>query len=282
MGNIMKTNSSVVIILLVLSSACTSNPSTGPTIDVPVSQTLAYETAMANAPTDIPTSTPLPTHTPLPALPTNAADPQWITAYGLPGDQFVTKIHPTGDGGFLLAGGGRLLKLRADGLIIWQTSLPQVRVLEILETSAGDVILAGDLHWIKLDSQGKLLWQYVFGGTPYHTGPILRLGEEGNGNIVVEAAGSRAVFSAAGELQSFTEHAMPADSQAHPGNVIDRLDENQFDHVFFIQPTADGGALVGNYMYSDYGDVASIVTDVLLIFEKSMSHLVDPREASAE
>jgi hypothetical protein len=285
MGDIMKTNTTLAIILLVLLSACASNPPTEPTMDVPASQTLAYETAivganetaMANAPTatlppsvtspptatDTPTSTPIPTYTPLPELSANAIDLQWITAYGLPGDQCVTTIHPTRDGGFLLESDGRLLKLRADGLIEWQTSLPQVNVLGILETGAGDFILAGDQHWIKLDSQGALLWQHPLEGASYHTGPIIRLVEESNGNIVVEAAGRQAVFNTEGELQSFTQYETP-ESQADPGNVIDRLDENQFDGVFFIQPTADDGALVGSYAYSDYGDVASIVTDVII------------------
>ena len=63
---------------------------------------------------------------PLPELPPNAIDLQWITAYGLPGDQTVTKIHPTKDGGFILLGSGVLLKLRADGFILWQKSLGQV------------------------------------------------------------------------------------------------------------------------------------------------------------
>lgn len=224
--------------------------------------------------TDIPTSTPLPTHTPLPELLPNAIDLQWITAYALPGDQFATRIYPTRDGGFILVGNtvvgelynALLLKLRVDGLILWQKSLPQVRALQVLETSAGDFILAGDLHWIKFDSQGNLLWQHTFEGPSYHTGPIISLVEESNGNIVVEAVGSRTVFNADGELQSFTEDAMHSDSQMSPGEVIDRfrLDENQFNYVFFAQTTADGGTLVGNYIYRDYGDVASIVTDVVI------------------
>jgi len=275
----MKTNITLAMILLILLSACATNPPAGPTIDVPASQTLAYETAIAsanetataNAPaatlpptaTATPTSTPLPTHTPLPELPPNAIDLQWITAYGLRGDQTVTKIHPARDGGFMLVGGGRLLKLRADGLIVWQTSLPQVNILEVLQTGTGDFILAGDLHWIKFDSQGTLLWQHPVEGASYHTGPIIHLVEESTGNIVVEAAGSQAVFNAEGELQSFTEYET-SDSQMSPEEVRDRLDENQFNNVFFVQTTADGGALVGNYIYSDYGDVASIVTDVLI------------------
>ena len=62
---------------------------------------------------------------PLPELHPDAIDLQWITAYGLPGDQIVTKIHPTKDGGFVLVGNtvvgdlysALLLKLRADGLM---------------------------------------------------------------------------------------------------------------------------------------------------------------------
>ena len=240
-------------------------------------------------PTPIPTSTPImfidPSLPPPEILP-NAIDLQWITAYGLPGDQIGTKIHPTKDGGFILVGNtvvgqlrgpSWLLKLRADGFIEWQKSLPQVRALDVLETSAGDFILAGDLHWIKLDSHGNILWQYTFGGFSYHTPPILRLVEESNGNIVVEAVGSRTVFNAEGELQSFTEYAMNWDSQTYPANIRDRsgetlwaggeknslrywvgkadlndgwlkgLSSSEYDigPMLFIQTTADGGVIVG-------------------------------------
>ena len=272
----MKTNIPLAILLLVLLSACAANPpAPGPTMDVSASQTLAYETAIAsangtataNAPTvtlqptasNIPT--PTPTHTPLPELSPDAIDLQWITAYGLRGDQEVTKIYPTRDGGFILvgkwgSGPSLLLKLRADGLILWQKSLPQVTALDVLETSDGDFILAGDRHWIKLDSQGNLLWQHPFEESSYHTGSILRLVEEGNGSIVVEAVGSRTVFNAEGELQFFTE----SDSQTSPGNIIDRLDEDQRTDMVFVQTTADGGALLGNRVSQDFGDVANIDT----------------------
>ena len=243
------------------------------------------------APTPTPTSTPLMVIDPsltLPELPSDAIDLQWITAYDLSGDQFATKIHPTKDGGFILVGntvvGNRyravLFKLRSDGLILWQKSLPQVRALDVLETSAGDFILAGDRHWIKLDSQGSLLWQYTYEEPSYHTGPILHLVEESTGNIVVEALGSQTVFNADGELQSFTEYAMQWDSRTYPEEVRDRSGEtlwvggeegfrywvgksdlnNGLLKVFwspdygigpllFIQTTVDGGAIVGVPLY---------------------------------
>jgi hypothetical protein len=194
----------------------------------------------------------------------------------------------------------RLLKLRADGLILWQKSLRQLTALDVLETSAGDFILAGDLHWIKLDSQGNLLWQYTFGRPSYHTGPILRLVEERNGNIVVEAIGSRAVFNADAELQSFTDYAMHWDSQTYAGNVRDRSGEtlwagggggesmlhqfwvgkadlnsgwlkvfsfspaphyaHQIGRMLFIQTIADGGALVGVPVYAGEGAFDLIIS----------------------
>jgi hypothetical protein len=241
------------------------------------------------APTPTPTSTPLvvvDSSIPLPELLPDAIDHQWITVYDLPGDQFATKVHPTRDGGFILVGNTVLLKLRADGYIEWQKSLRPVTALDALETSTGDFILAGDGHWIKLDSQGDLLWQYTFERPSYHTGPILRLVEESNGNIVVEAAGSQTVFNADGELQSFTEYAMQWDSQTYPDNVRDRSgetlwaggEEGSFQYwvgkadlnngwlkvflspddydigpLLFIQTTADGGAIVGVPLY-DYPD----------------------------
>ena len=280
----MKTKLTLAMLLLVLLSACATNPPAQPTIGVPASQTLAPETAAATAnpptptppptATDPPTNTPTPTHTPLPALLPNAIDLQWITAYGLPGVQSVTNIHPTRDGGFVLVGNrvvndrysAVLLKLRADGLIVWEQHLPQVRALDVLETSTGEYILAGDLHWIKFDSQGILLWQQPFEQPPYHIGPIVRLVEESDGNIVVEAAGSRTVFNADGDLQSFAEDATHADSQMTPQEVRDRfdLDEDEFDYMFFVQSTADGGAIVGNAVFEDYGLVAQWLSHVLI------------------
>jgi hypothetical protein len=248
-------------------------------------------------PTLGPTSTPFVSvdpSLPLPELPPDAIDLQWITAYGLPGDQSVTKIRPTKDGGFILVGNEVLLKLRADGFIEWQKSLGQVRALDVLETSAGDFILAGDRHWIKLDSQGDILWQNTFGGPSYHRGPILRFVEESNGNIVVEALFSRAVFNAEAELQSFTEYAMQWDSQRYPGNVryrsgetlwaggeywVGKTDPNNswlkvipfpdtvigptpvpaydIGPLIFIQDIADGGALVGVPVH-EYPDPARL------------------------
>jgi hypothetical protein len=254
-----------------------------------------------------PTRTPGPTSTPfvsidpslpLPELSPDAIDLQWITAYGLPGDQIVTKIHPTRDGGFILLGNVVLLKLRADGLILWQKFVGQVTALDVLETSSGDFILAGDLHWIKLDSQGNLVWQYRFERPSYHTGPILRLVEERNGNILVEALGSHTVFSADGELQSITEYAMNWDSQTYAGKVRDRSGEtlwagggesmshqfwvgkadlnngwlkvfsfdpaphnaHQIAGVLFIQTISDGGALAGVSVYAGEGAFDLIIS----------------------
>ena len=264
------------------------------------------------APTPIPTPTPrvlIDPSLPLPELLPNAIDLQWITAYGLPEDQTVTTIHPTRDGGFLLVGSGVLLKLRVDGFIEWQKSLGHMTVLDVLETSAGDFILAGGMDWIKLDAQGDILWQYEFGGPSYYRGPILRLVEEDNGNIVVEAAGSRAVFNAEGELQSITGYAMSWDSQTYPGSVIDRSEEslwaggeksfreywvgkagpgngwlNVFQSpdydigpVLFIQTTADGGALIGipgyeyvsEYLYFSYVVISRVSGDGSVRWQKA-------------
>jgi len=221
---------------------------------------------------------------PIPELPPDATNLRWITAYGLPGDETATKIHPTKDGGFILVGSEVLLRLRADGLIVWQKSLGQVGALDVLETSSGDFILAGDRHLTKLDSQGNVLWGYTFGEPSYHTGPILRLVEERDGNIVVEALGSRTVFRADGELRSIAEYIMNWDSQTYSGGIRDRAGDtvwageagayhywvgkanrnNGWLSVFSvplkpiggppsIQPLADGGAIVSAFIYGEGG-----------------------------
>jgi len=243
-----------------------------------------------NTPTPyVPYTTPTPPVFVDPALtlselPPDAIDLRWITAYALPGDQTVTKICPTKDGGFVLVGNDVLLRLRADGLIVWQKSLRQVTVLDVLETSSGDLILVGDLHWIKLDSQGNFLWQYTFGEPSYHNGPIVSVVEQSNGNIVVEALGSRTVFSADGELRSITEYAMDWDSESDPVRIRARsgetlwTGENGDNHylvgkadrnsgwlkVFtvsekpiggplLIQTLADGGVLMSVSIYGEGG-----------------------------
>ena len=144
--------------------------------------------------------------------------------------------------------------------------------------------LQATCHWIKLNSQGNILWQYMFEEPSYHTGPILHLVEESNGNIVAEALGSRSVFSPDGELQSITEYAMNWDSQAYSGKIQDRSGETLWagengDHQYWIgkadrnngwlnvfsfpekpiggplliQSTADGGALVSVPIYGEGG-----------------------------
>jgi hypothetical protein len=249
---------------------------------------------------------------PLPELPADAIDLQWITAYELPGDQFFTKIHPTKDGGFILVGnmenlmhphglpvppyGAVLLKLRADGFVVWQRFLPDVRVEGALETSAGDLVLAGLDRLIKLDAQGNLLWTYMLEqseeqSASYYGGLLLRLVEESNGNIVVEAKGSRTVFNADGELQSITGYAVPWGSLAYPENVRDRsgetlwagggeefyywvgkadrnngwlnvfsFPENPTGRMLFIQTTVDGGALMGVPVYVEGGTFDLIIS----------------------
>jgi len=82
-------------------------------------------------------------------------------------------------------------------------------------------------------------------------------------SFVVEAAGSRTVFNADGELQSFTEY-VTSDSQTDPGTVIDRLDENQFIDLVFVQMTANGGAIVGINVTEDVGDVANMLSHLLI------------------
>ena len=248
-----------VVFLTVLVSGCApaSTPVPPTSTSLPTNTPIPPTATLQPTATDLPTSTPLPTYTPLPELPPNAIDLQWITAYGLPGEQDVLEIHPTKDGGSILLGYGVLLKLRADGLILWQKPLGQWAVRDVFETSTGDFILAADLHWIKLDSQGDLLWEQTLVEPSYLTGPILRLVEESNGDIVVEAVGSRTVFNADGELQSFTE-------TTDPGSVINRLDANQFIDMVFARTTADGGALVGNRVLEDVGDVANMLSHVVI------------------
>ena len=250
----------------------------------------AYVSPAPKTPTPyVPYATPTPPafidpFQPLPEIPPDAVNLRWITAYGLPGDQIVTKIRPTRDGGFVLLGSGVLLRLRADGFILWQKSLGGVTVLDTLETNTGDFILAADRHWIRLNSQGDLLWGYTFEEPSYHTGPILHLAEQSNGDIVVEATGSRSVFSAEGALRSFDEYAMSWDLQTYPGRIearagqtlwmggaasyqywvgkADRVNgwlnvfsspERGFGSAPLIHTIADGGALVSIPIYGEGG-----------------------------
>lgn len=81
----MKINFVIVSILAVLVSACASNTSAEPTIDVSALQTLAYETAVASynetATANAPTNTPQPTKTPIPTS-TNTPEPEPLVFTG--------------------------------------------------------------------------------------------------------------------------------------------------------------------------------------------------------
>jgi len=110
----------------------------------------------------------------------------WQKTYGGPGDDVLSSVEPTGDGGYVLAGGTYLtagfanawvLKLDASGNVIWQKTYGgpyNDGANSAHPTPDGGYIVGGstwsfgagraDAWVLKLDGDGNVVWQKTYGG----------------------------------------------------------------------------------------------------------------------
>ena len=139
-----------------------------------------------------------------------------IESYGFPGDEEAASIHPTFDGGYILAGNsllpinrpiksGLILKLDSKGVLEWQRSFPR-EVVSIQQTLDSGYILLGrtslccgmaiDLWLAKLNIDGEIQWQKTYdelahsiqptsGGGFVIAGDFWVLGQSGNSDALV-------------------------------------------------------------------------------------------------
>jgi len=100
---------------------------------------------------------------------------EWQRSYGGSGHDYVSDIHPTADGGYIVAGytesfsppGAWVLKLAGDGAIEWQRSYGGYTRPSVIEpTPDGGYVVAGgvgDYGWVmELTADGGVVWQKYY------------------------------------------------------------------------------------------------------------------------
>ena len=86
-----------------------------------------------------------------------------------------TNIWQTSDGGYILAGERRILKLNSDGTVSWAKFLDGTQIYDVIEDSSGNFMITGsecspssqgyDYYLAKLNTSGELVWEYFYGGS---------------------------------------------------------------------------------------------------------------------
>ncbi len=213
---------------------------------------------------------------------------QWQKTFGGSGNDYASKIIPTNDGGFIIAGtsesndsdvtsnnGNRdywIVKIDGTGTIQWEKTYGGSEddfAFCIQQTNDGGYIFGGytessdsdvtanyghrDLWIVKTDSLGTIDWQKNYGGTDFEIAYEIRQTDDG-GYIVAGYSNSldgdlSGTFSSA---QNFW--LIKLDSA---GTIL-------WDHVYggsasdeatTIQQTSDGGYILAGYAYSSNGHV---------------------------
>ena len=188
---------------------------------------------------------------------------QWQKAYGGAGEDAITSIEQTTDGGYIAAGlsdsfGAGFtdiwaLKLDASGSITWQkvygtSSTFQERVESVHQTTDGGYVLGGrnpisnqdHVYVLKIDSLGNIQWQKSYGQTNERA---FQLQTTSDGGFIV--AGETATFGAGsgdGWIIKLDSSGGIQWQNAYGGS--------NSDSIFAITETADGGYAAAGSTYS--------------------------------
>jgi uncharacterized delta-60 repeat protein len=196
----------------------------------------------------------------------------WQQSYGWGGDESISAIQPTDDGGYVAAGycstngnDAWVLKLTNDGSVSWQKrygNMQEDEASSIQQTADGGFIVAGstfdpvgyrlyDIWLLKLASDGAVTWQksYDGGGSDYAS--CVRQTADG-GYIVAGKILSQAT-------DSYDQWVLKLDSA---GSVVwgknlgvPEYYGGVYDAAQAVQQTDDGGYLVAGctkFSYQDY------------------------------
>lgn len=192
---------------------------------------------------------------------------EWQKTFGGGGDDYISAIAQTGEGGYVVVGdtvsasgntNGWMVRLNAFGGKQWERTFGGAANDElnaIWATSDGGFIVAGssfslgsgteDLWVFKLSSTGETDWEATFGGEG--ADEALAVQETADGGFIV--AGQTSSFGSTSDGWVIKLDAA--------GNVVwkETYGEELYDVITSIQQTADGGYIVsgGSYLFAADG-----------------------------
>ena len=172
----------------------------------------------------------------------------WQRTYGGVGTDYARAVHPTADGGYIVAGitsgsfgvsefpGAWVLRLDASGNVIWQKFYGQLdRGFSLQTTPDGGYILAsgaGGIAILKLDAAGNITWRKTYGG-PFGDWPNSVQPTADGGYIVAGRTSSLGDLSGAWMLKLDAGGNVTWQTTYGGGSVEAEL--------FSARPTTDGG-----------------------------------------
>ncbi|MFY9308298.1 MAG: T9SS type A sorting domain-containing protein [Bacteroidia bacterium] len=183
----------------------------------------------------------------------------WTKTYGANGNDIGMDVIPTSDGNYMIVGSSNspaladqnanLIKIDPSGTVIWSKlygGSSNDYGACVKQTNDGGFIMlgttysynapGGDAYLVKLNSDGDTTWTKRFGGAYYDEGVYITTGNDGGLTFVVRDS------STAGKDVDI--RVIKTDAS---GNVIwnKTYGGNQKDTPKMIQPTMDGGYIIG-------------------------------------
>ncbi|MDR3272603.1 MAG: T9SS type A sorting domain-containing protein, partial [Flavobacteriaceae bacterium] len=215
---------------------------------------------------------------------------QWQKCLGGSNSEVFNAIQQTSDGGYIVAGytnsndgdvsGNHgsddfwVVKLNASGELLWQKCLGgsgQDSVYSIQQTSDGGYIAAGfttsndgdvsgfhggyyDGWVVKLDASGNLLWQKCLGGSGFEDWAY-SIQQTSDGGYIVAGYTSSNDGDVSGFHGGYDGWVVKLDTS---GKLLWQkcLGGSDWDFLYSIQQTSDGGYIVAGYTISNDGDVS--------------------------
>jgi hypothetical protein len=177
----------------------------------------------------------------------------WQNAYGGTGADRGNSIFQTTDGGFVVAGTYEadpgvseiwVLRLDANGAIVWQKSYGTGWISSIRQTSDGGYIAAGS-HVMKIDTTGNMVWKKSYQGSANF------IEQTSDGGYI--AAGGTTFSAGSSDLWVLK---LTAD-----GSVIwqNAYGESYDEIAQSVRPTSDGGYIIAGNVAPDPNDAFVIL-----------------------
>jgi hypothetical protein len=220
---------------------------------------------------------------------------QWIQTYGGPGDDHMSMLRQTSDGGYIMAGerfiGGAttgqlpntdyfVVKTNSVGIVEWQKNYGGFEAdiaYDILPSREGGYMVVGmsrsvngdvtsnhsastdlaDVWLLKLDTVGKIQWQKTLGGSGNDVGYSLI--QVSDGDYVLAGMNASRDGDVRDNHMSFTDASIDCwVVKLSPAGTITwtkSIGGTDMDYVRVIREAKDGNYILAGHSYSSNGDI---------------------------